>query len=115
MAAGKRKVTRLMRRASLEGRCKKRWRTTTVADPAAEATADLILAPLPGRAKKWTGRYVGDIAYISTWEGWAYLAIQSSTWPAAGSSAGPWPITCAPSWSQDTLTMAFANRAPHAA
>ena len=33
VAAGKRKVTRLMRQAGLEGRCKKRWRTTTVADP----------------------------------------------------------------------------------
>ena len=34
---GKRKVTRLMRQAGLEGRCKKRWRKTTVADPTAEA------------------------------------------------------------------------------
>ena len=25
---------------------------------------------------------------------------RSSTWPPAGSSAGPWPITCAPSWSK---------------
>ena len=33
VACGKRKVTRLMRAAGLEGRCKKRWRKTTVADP----------------------------------------------------------------------------------
>ena len=33
---GKRRVRRLMRQAGLEGRCKKRWRKTTVADPAAE-------------------------------------------------------------------------------
>ena len=25
---------------------------------------------------------------------------RSSTWPLAASSAGPWPITCAPSWSK---------------
>lgn len=34
--------TRLMRQAGLAGRCKKRWRTTTVADPTAEAARDLI-------------------------------------------------------------------------
>jgi hypothetical protein len=34
--------TRLMRLAGLAGRCKKRWRTTTVADPTAEAARDLI-------------------------------------------------------------------------
>jgi hypothetical protein len=33
---GKRRVARLMRAAGLEGRRKKRWRTTTIADPAAE-------------------------------------------------------------------------------
>ena len=37
VAVGKRKVTRLMRAAGLEGRCKKRWCKTTVADPDAEA------------------------------------------------------------------------------
>ena len=41
VGCGKRKVTRLMRQAGLEGRCKKRWRKTTVADPDAErARAD---------------------------------------------------------------------------
>ena len=39
---GKRRVRRLMRQAGLEGRAKKRWRKTTVADPAAEAARDLI-------------------------------------------------------------------------
>jgi putative transposase len=62
-----RRVVRLMRAAGLEGRRKKRWRTTMVADPAAEAARDLI-------------------THISTWQGWAYLA----TVPAARSSAGPW-------------------------
>ena len=39
---GKRRVRRLMRQAGLEGRAKKRWRKTTVADPEAEAAKDLI-------------------------------------------------------------------------
>lgn len=73
IACGKRRVARLMRTAGLEGRRKKRWRTTTIADPAAAAARDLIgrqFAPGPHADR----RYVGDITYIATWQGWAYLA-----------------------------------------
>jgi transposase InsO family protein len=75
VAAGRRRVARLMRQAGLEGRCKKRWRKTTIAaaDAEVERAKDLIQ-----RAFAPTGeidrRYVGDITYIATWEGWAYLA-----------------------------------------
>jgi putative transposase len=73
ISCGRRRVRRLMRQARLEGRCKKRWRTTTVPDPAAEAARDLI-----GRHfepdDQLDRRYVGDITYVMTWEGWAYLA-----------------------------------------
>ena len=61
-SCGKRRVARLMRAAGLEGRRKKRWRTTTVADPAAERARDLIqrdFAPRPGPDR----RYAGDITY----------------------------------------------------
>lgn len=73
VAVGRRRVARLMRRAGLEGRCKKRWRATTIADPDVEAAKDRIqraFAP----AGEIDRRYVGDITYIATWEGWAYLA-----------------------------------------
>ena len=73
VACGKRRVTRLMRAAGLEGRCKKRWRTTTVADPDAEASPRSHPAPLR-TGPETDRRYVGDITYIATWEGWAYLA-----------------------------------------
>jgi len=73
MECGKRRVTRLMRHAGLEGRCKKRWRKTTVADPAAERARDLIRRDFCPDAN-FDHRYVGDITYIATWEGWAYLA-----------------------------------------
>ena len=56
-----------------------------------------------GRASELDRRYVGDITYISTWEGWAYLATVIDLASAAGWSAGRWPITCAPSWSSDAL------------
>ncbi len=70
---GKRRVRRLMRLAGLEGRCKRRWRKTTIADPAAEAALDLIQRAF-GPGAEIDRRYVGDITYIATWEGWAYLA-----------------------------------------
>jgi putative transposase len=76
ISCGKRRVARLMRAAGLEGRRKKRWRATTIPDPAAERARDLIgrdFTPRPGTDQ----RYAGDITYIMTWEGWAYLSV---TW-----------------------------------
>jgi len=70
---GRRRVARLMRAAGIEGRTKKRWRRTTIADPAAEATRDLIARQFEVGGPT-DARYVGDITYIATWEGWAYLA-----------------------------------------
>jgi hypothetical protein len=49
-----------MRQAGLEGRCKKRWRKTTVADPDAEAALDLIQRHF-GVCTEMDRRYVGDI------------------------------------------------------
>lgn len=73
VVVGTRRVRRLMRLAGLEGRAKKRWRKTTVADPEAEAAKDLIQRHF-GPGVEVDRRYVGDITYIATWEGWAYLA-----------------------------------------
>lgn len=73
VACGRRRVRRLMRLAGLEARAKKRWRTTTIPDPDAERAKDLIQRHF-GPCTEIDRRYVGDITYISTWEGWAYLA-----------------------------------------
>jgi transposase InsO family protein len=70
---GRRRVRRLMREEGLEGKCKKRWRKTTIPDPAVEAAKDLIQRHF-GPCTEINCRYVGDITYIPTWEGWAYLA-----------------------------------------
>ncbi|HLG68289.1 MAG TPA: hypothetical protein VKV36_10530 [Acidimicrobiales bacterium] len=67
-----------------------------MADPAAERAKDLIGRHF-GPCTELDRRYVGDITYVMTWEGWAYLA---TTWHRAGSSAGHSPATCAPSWSK---------------
>ncbi len=107
---GRRKVTRLMRAAGLEGRCKKRWRTTTVADPEAEAARDLIGRHF-GPCEEMDRRYVGDITYISTWEGWAYLA---TVIDLASRRVVGWALAdhMRSELVEDALTMAFANRAP---
>ena len=110
VAVGKRKVTRLMRAAGLEGRCKKRWRTTTVADPDAEAARDLIQRHF-GPCEEMDRRYVGDITYIGTWEGWAYLA---TVIDLASRKVVGWALAdhMRTELVEDALAMAFANRAP---
>jgi transposase InsO family protein len=109
---GKRRVARLMRAAGLEGRRKKRWRTTTIADPAAQAARDLIgrdFAPRPGTDR----RYAGDITYIATWQGWAYLAtvIDLSSRKVVGWALADHMRT---ELVQDALSMAFTPRRPAA-
>ena len=110
ISCGKRRVARLMRAAGLEGRRKKRWRTTTIADPAADRARDLIqrdFAPRPGADR----RYAGDITYIMTWEGWAYLAtvIDLSSRRVAGWALADLMRT---SLVEDALSMAFTTRRP---
>ena len=110
VACGKRRVTRLMRAAGLEGRCKKRWRKTTVADPDAEFARDLIQRHF-GPWTEMDRRYVGDITYIATWEGWAYLA---TVIDLASRRVVGWALAdhMRTELVQDALTMAFAHRAP---
>lgn len=55
-------------RSVSRGRCKKRWRKTTVAHTDAELTRDLIQRR-SGPCAELDRRYVGDITYIGTWEG----------------------------------------------
>jgi hypothetical protein len=70
---GRKRVARLMRRAGIRGKTPKRWRKTTIADPAA-ARADRIRRDFTADASKLNSRWCGDITYIGTWEGWLYLA-----------------------------------------
>jgi transposase InsO family protein len=73
----RKRVARLMRAADRYGRTPRRWKKTTVADPAAEQRPDLIgrdFAIDPGRPAALDTRWCGDITYIHTWEGWLYLA-----------------------------------------
>jgi transposase InsO family protein len=70
----RKRVARLMRQAGLRGKAAKRWKKTTIPDPAAAARADAIRRDFTADAAKVNQRWCGDITYIATWEGWLYLA-----------------------------------------
>ncbi len=70
----RKRIARLMRQAGLRGRAAKRWRRTTIPDPAAAARADRVRRDFTADASKINTRWCGDITYIATWEGWLYLA-----------------------------------------
>lgn len=74
VACGRKRVARLMVRSGLAGRCPKRFRKTTIADPNLEDQAVDLVHRAFGTGVELDRRYCGDITYIATWEGWAYLA-----------------------------------------
>ena len=66
------RVHRLMQAAGLRGRHPKAWKRTTIGGDQPVPAPDLIgrdfTAALPDM------RWCGDVTYIKTWDGWAYLA-----------------------------------------
>jgi transposase InsO family protein len=70
----RKRVARLMRAAGLRGCRPRRWKQTTIPDPAAAARADLVRRDFTVNAAAVNTRWCGDITYIATWEGWLYLA-----------------------------------------
>jgi transposase InsO family protein len=106
---GRRRVRRLMREHGLDGRCKKRWRKTTVQDPAAQAEALDLIQRHFGPSEVLDARYVGDITYIATWEGFAYLA---TVIDLASRRVVGWALAdhMRTELVSDALTMAFVSR-----
>ena len=70
----RKRVARLMRAAGLRGKTPRRWRRTTVPDPAATVPLDLVRRDFAVDAATINTRWCGDITYINTWQGWLYLA-----------------------------------------
>jgi transposase InsO family protein len=69
----RKRVARLMSEQNLQGRHRRRWKRTTVADPEAKVTAEDLI----GRhfqPAELDVCWAGDITYVWTWEGWMYLA-----------------------------------------
>jgi putative transposase len=70
---GRKRVARLMAERNLQGRQRRRWLRTTVADPEAKLAAqDLIGRQF--QPAEMDVCWAGDITYVRTWEGWLYLA-----------------------------------------
>ena len=66
------RVHKLMKRAGLVGRHPRPWRKTTIRGGQGRYAPDLIVQDFTA-ARPGT-KLCGDITYIKTWDGWAYLA-----------------------------------------
>ena len=75
---GRKRVIRLMRLDGLRGRLRRRFRTTTVTDPAAQPAANHLARRFAVAApnRVWSA----DITAIPTGEGWLYLAVLIDLW-----------------------------------
>lgn len=72
---GRKRVARLMRLSGLAGRCRRRFKPTTIADPEAQDLApDLLRRAFKPQGFGLDQAWVGDITYLRTGEGWSYLA-----------------------------------------
>ena len=71
-AASKRRVERALRSLGLRGRAPRRWRTTTRANPLHPVVGNVLDRDFT--ASRPNERWVTDISYIWTDEGWCYLA-----------------------------------------
>jgi transposase InsO family protein len=69
----KRRVERTMRALGLQGRKRRRSRVTTKANPAHPVAANLLDRDF--KADRPNQRWVTDISYVWTDEGWCYLAV----------------------------------------
>jgi transposase InsO family protein len=105
-----RRTHRLMRAAGLQGRHPKAWRKTTVAGQRPVAAPDLVQRNFTAAAANTA--WVGDITYVKTWDGWAYLAtvIDLHSRAVVG-----WAIAdhMRTSLVIDALDMAITHRKPH--
>jgi len=71
----RKRVARVMASEGLCGRQKRRFKQTTIVDPTnAVAASDLLGRSFAPEALALDQAWVGDITYIRTWQGWAYLA-----------------------------------------
>ena len=73
VTAGRNKVARLMRLERLRGYPRRRFRVTTQRDPTHPVAKNLLKQDF--KAQEPNQRWASDITYISTKQGWLYLAV----------------------------------------
>nr|MDQ2877423.1 IS3 family transposase [Actinomycetota bacterium] len=105
----RKRVHKLMRTAGLQGRHPKAWKQTTIRGHDPVPVPDLLGQDFTATAPNQ--RWVGDITYIKTWEGWAYTAtvIDLFSRKIVGWACADHMRT---SLVTDALTMAMTHRNP---
>ena len=111
LRVSRKRVARLMRQRGIVGRARRRRKRTTIADPAAAKTADLLKRNFTPAAHEPDKVWCGDISYVRTWEGWSYLAtvIDLSSRRIVGMAMADHLRT---SLVSEALAMAIAQRRP---
>lgn len=71
-ACSRKRVARIMKKAGIQAKMKKRFKVTTKANPKAQAAPNVLNRNFT--AIKPNERWVADITYIATAEGWLYVA-----------------------------------------
>ena len=71
---GRKRVARLMVAAGLAGRCRRRRRRTTISDAREPEAVNLLARSFGPQNLSVNTCWAGDISYVRTWQGWAYLA-----------------------------------------
>ena len=103
------RVYRLMKAAGLRGRHPKAWRRTTIQGEKPVNAPDRLKRNFT--ARRVNQKWCGDITYVKTWEGWAYVAtvIDLHSRAIVGYAIDDHMRT---SLVTDALDMAIANRKP---
>jgi len=106
---GRKRVERLMREAGLSGLITKKWKATTIRIPGVRVADDLLDRDFTAGGPNQ--RWVANITYLRTWQGWLYLvAVQDlySRWIVGWAMADHMRAELV----VDALQMALARRRP---
>ena len=68
---GRKRVERLMRQAGLSGLITRKWKATTIRVPGVRVADDLLDRDFTASGPNQ--RWVADITYLRSWQGWLYL------------------------------------------
>ena len=109
---GRHKVARLMRKAGLKGCPKRRFKVTTTPDPSHPVADNVLQQDFTAEAPN--ERWASDITYISTQQGWLYLAVVMDLYSRriVGWSMSRW---ISRHLAIDALNMAIDQRLPEGA
>jgi transposase InsO family protein len=111
VATARKRVARLMVEEGLQGRQRRPFKKTTIPDAETLSAADLLGRDFDPTHHPLNRVWCGDISYVRTWEGWAYLAtvIDLASRRVVGFSIADHLRT---SLVEDAMNMALTRRRP---